>query len=321
MLQNIIRLTLITLVTALLIPHNSHQAWAGEASALKAIQVAPSTWYVQGESALGSIANRNFISNAGFVVTAKSVIVIDALGSPALAEDLLVQIKKITPNPVTHVIVTHYHADHVYGLQVFKNKGAVIIAHSAARDYLNSETAAQRLKISRTELAPWVNAQTQLTPATEWITQAKTLTVDDTVFHIEPVGEAHTPEDLAVFIPKSKVLFAGDIVFKSRIPFVGPTADTQQWIRALDSLLKLNLKTIVPGHGAVTQNAKADLEQTRDYLLYLRQALRPGARDLDPFDEVYQRTDWSRFEALPLFKFANRMNAYNTYIKLSEEKE
>ena len=295
---------------------------ASNVTSLQPIQVAASTWYVQGVSALGSPINRNFISNAGFVVTPKSVVVIDALGSPALAEELLARIKEITPNPVTHVIVTHYHADHVYGLQVFKKLGATIIAHEIAKEYINSETAAQRLKDSRITLAPWVNEKTQLTPATEWVAgeTPKTLTIDGVEFVLKHVGEAHTPEDMVVFVPSEKVLFAGDIVFRSRIPYVGPTADSAHWIDALNDMLKLDIKTIVPGHGATSENAKSDLTLTRDYLIFLRQAMRQGARDLDPFDEVYARTDWSKFQGLPLFKAANRMNAYNTYIKISEEK-
>jgi glyoxylase-like metal-dependent hydrolase (beta-lactamase superfamily II) len=92
-------------------------------------QVAPGVWLVQGESALGSTANRNFISNAAFVVTPEGVVVVDALGSPALARDLLDAIARITPLPVRQLIVTHYHADHVYGLQVFRERGITITAH------------------------------------------------------------------------------------------------------------------------------------------------------------------------------------------------
>ena len=98
---------------------------------MQAREAAPGCWYVQGLSALGSPANQNFISNAGFIVTHKGVVVIDALGSPALAERLLAEIRKITPQPVTHVILTHYHADHVYGLQVFAALGARIIAQQS----------------------------------------------------------------------------------------------------------------------------------------------------------------------------------------------
>ena len=62
------------------------------AAAMTARQVSTSTWYVQGDSGLGSKGNRNFISNAGFVVTPAGVVVIDALGSPELARELAEQI-------------------------------------------------------------------------------------------------------------------------------------------------------------------------------------------------------------------------------------
>ena len=130
-------------------------------------QVSDSAWLVEGLSAQGSPQNQNFISNAGFVVTPAGVVVIDALGSPILATRLLAEIKKITTLPVTHVILTHYHADHIYGLQVFKALGAHIIAHRAAREYLTSETARLRLEVSRQELAPWIDAQTHLVEADE----------------------------------------------------------------------------------------------------------------------------------------------------------
>lgn len=67
-------------------------------------KVSSKVWYVEGLSALGAPANQNFISNAAFVVTPAGVVVIDALGSPVLAERLLAEIGKITRQPVTHVI-------------------------------------------------------------------------------------------------------------------------------------------------------------------------------------------------------------------------
>jgi len=63
----------------------------------------------------------------------------------------------------------------------------------------------------------------------------------------------------------------------------------------------------------------ADLQLTRDYLAYLRKTMGAAARDMEPFEEAYARTDWSRFEHLPLFKAANRMNAYNTYLLMERQ--
>lgn len=281
-------------------------------------QVSPSSWYVEGVSALGSTANQNFISNAAFVVTPTGVVVIDALGSPELARRLVAQIAQITPKPITHVIVTHYHADHIYGLQTFKSLGARVIAHRAALAYLNSDTARLRLAASRQELAPWVDENTQLLQADEWLEQAQVLTVGGVKFEINPVGPAHTPEDLVVYLPSEKVLFAGDLVFRSRIPYVGQ-ADSRHWITALDSLLKFDTKVIVPGHGPLSSEARKDMQLTRDYLIYLRTTMGQAAKNLEPFEEAYKATDWSQFEHLPLFRVANRMNAFNTYLLLEHE--
>ncbi len=285
---------------------------------MKPQKVGPNTWFVQGLAALGSPANQNFISNAGFVVAPQGVVVIDALGSPELARRLVQKIAEITPKPITHVLVTHYHADHIYGLQVFKELGAQIVAQQAAREYLNSETAAQRLVASRTELAPWVDDNTRLVPADRWLTDSTTLELAGTRFVLERVGPSHTPEDLAIHVPGERVLFAGDLMFSGRLPFVGQ-ADSGQWIASLDRLLRFDVATVVPGHGAASTEPRKDMEVMRDYLNYLRSTMGKAAKELVPFDEAYTATDWSRFEPMPMFRFANRMNAYNTYLLMEKE--
>jgi len=289
------------------------------AAELRAVPVADRIWFVQGEAALGTAANRNFISNAGFVVTNDGVVVIDGLGSPALATELLAEIRRVTSQPVRYVIVTHYHADHIYGLQVLKAAGASVLAHPAAREYIASDTAQRRLEASRQELAPWIDEKTQLVTADRWLEDKETtLRVGETEFVIRHVGPAHTPEDLVVFVRGTGVLFAGDLVFRGRIPFVGQ-ADSRQWIESLGRLIEMQPRIVVPGHGPVSDAPIPDLQLTRDYLLHLRATMGEAARNLEPFDEAYARADWSRFERLPLFRAANRMNAYNTYLLLEQQ--
>ncbi|KOC30528.1 beta-lactamase [Comamonas testosteroni] len=293
---------------------------ATSAPVMELQQVAANVFFVQGVSALGSAANRNFISNAGFVITHDSVVVIDALGSPALAEELVQKIRTLTPKPISHVLLTHYHADHIYGLQVFEALGAKIVAHAQAREYINSETAHLRLEASRKDLAPWVDQGTRLVPASQWVAgDSSTLKVGGVDFVLQHMGPSHTPEDTAIFLPQSGVLFIGDVVFRNRIPYVGQ-ADSRHWIAALDELLKLPVKVMVPGHGPASEQPRRDMQLTRDYLHYLREAMGKAAANLDPFDEAYQATDWSRFSAYPLFKEANRMNAYNTFLLMEQEK-
>jgi len=283
----------------------------------KPAEVLPGLWLVQGASALGTAANANFISNAAFIVTPEGVVVVDALGSPALARALVEAIAQITPLPIKHLIVTHYHADHIYGLQVFQDMGVPITAHRAALAYLHSDAARLRLQASREELAPWIDAQTRLVPADHWIDGPQTLTLGGVQMLLQPAGPAHTPEDLTVVLPQWQALIAGDLVFRGRIPFVGQ-ADSGRWIEALNRLLALGVRTLLPGHGPASTDAAADLALTRDYLVHLRHTMAEAARKLEPFEEAYAQADWSRFEHLPLFKAANRINAFNTYLLMEQ---
>jgi glyoxylase-like metal-dependent hydrolase (beta-lactamase superfamily II) len=293
-------------------------SYASDDLILKPIQVAPHTYFVQGLPEMGSSNNQNFISNAGFVITPKGVVVVDALGSPALAKKLIAEIKKLTSQKVVAVIVTHYHADHVYGLQEFKRVGAKIYAQGEGRNYISSETAKQRLIASRIDFAPWVNASTNLISADVWIDQSFMLTFGGVEFKIGRVGPAHAPEDLIVYVPSEKVLFAGDLVFRGRIPFVG-NADSKGWLQALNEIESLNPSIVIPGHGAHSINPIEDIRFTREYLRYLRQSMAKAAIDMDPFEEAYRQADWSEYEGMPLFRAANRMNAYNVYLSIQAE--
>ncbi|OWS71424.1 MBL fold metallo-hydrolase [Polynucleobacter aenigmaticus] len=285
---------------------------------LKAIQVAPHTYFVRGLPEMGNSQNQNFISNAGFVITPKGVVVVDALGSPVLAKKLIAQIKKITDQKVVAVIVTHYHADHIYGLQEFKKIGAKIYAQNQGQSYLSSETAKQRLIASRVDFAPWVNSSTKLIAADIWIDQSYALNIGGVDFKISRVGPAHAPEDLMIYVPSEGVLFAGDLVFRGRIPFVG-NADSKGWLSALDQIERINPQIVIPGHGNYSTHPAEDINFTRDYLKYLRVSMSEAAINLDPFDEAYQHADWSEYDGMPLFKAANRMNAYNVYLSIQSE--
>jgi glyoxylase-like metal-dependent hydrolase (beta-lactamase superfamily II) len=155
--------------------------------------------------------------------------------------------------------------------------------------------------------------------ADRWISAPLAFTLGGVDFVLQPAGPAHTPEDLVVWLPQQGVLIAGDLVFRGRVPFVGQ-ADSRRWIDALERLIAFKPRLIVPGHGPASTSAESDLMLTRDYLLHLRQTMGEAARNLEPFEEAYAKADWSRFEQLPLFKAANRINAYNTYLLMEQDK-
>jgi glyoxylase-like metal-dependent hydrolase (beta-lactamase superfamily II) len=289
-----------------------------DAFALEAIPVSASAWFVRGESGLPSLANRGFNSNAGFVVTSEGVVVFDALGTPALGAELLAEIRRRTSQPVRRVIVSHYHADHFYGLAPFKAAGAEIWAHRAAERYLASDEPRTRLAERSRTLAPWVSAGMPFVAPDRWLDGETSFRLGGLSFRVLSMGPAHSPEDLALLVEQEGVLFAGDLLFAGRIPFVGD-ADSKAWLSAIDRIEKFNVRVVVPGHGDASRNAAPDLELTRDYLVYLRKTMGAAADELVHFEQAYARTDWSRFSHLPAFDAVNRVNAYNTYIRMQGE--
>lgn len=294
-------------------------AWAAEPlPVLKPVQVSPHVWYVQGDPGVASAANQGFNSNAGFIVTREGVIVIDALGTPVLGEALLAAIRTVSDKPVKRVILTHYHADHFYGLEAFKQAGAEVWAHESGREYFNSGEAVLRLEQRQRDLFPWVNERTRLVQADRWLARDESFTFGGLHFDVVRLGPAHSPEDLVVVVREDGVIFSGDIIFTGRIPFVGE-ADSKRWLVTMDQLLALKPRIMVTGHGTVSRNPSADLTLTRDYLNFLRAEMGKAVADFVPFDEAYARTDWSRFAKVPAFEAANRINAYGTYITLERE--
>lgn len=285
---------------------------------LKPLRVGVHSWYVQGQSGVASPANEGYNSNAGFVITPAGVVVIDALGTPALGKALIAAIGKLTKQPVRRLILTHYHADHFYGAQAFKEAGAEIWAQAESRDYLQTAEAAERRAQRARDLAPWINDQTRLLAADHWVGEDESFVLGGLHFELTHLGPAHAPEDLVVLVREDQVLYSGDLLFSGRIPFIG-SADSRRWLATIGRLMEHVPRVMVVGHGAATAAPAKDLMLTRDYLAYLREQMGRAVTDLVDFDAAYGLTDWSRWSSLPAFDATNRRNAYNVYLQMEQE--
>jgi glyoxylase-like metal-dependent hydrolase (beta-lactamase superfamily II) len=308
----------------LLLAHRPPQA-SGSAPTLPKLQpeqVAERVWYFRGAAGMASHANAGFMSNAGFVVTDDGVVVFDALATPALARAMVSAIADITDQPIRRVVLSHYHADHIYGTQVFKALGAEIWARSEGRIYLRSEAAAERLAQRRRALAPWVDAHTRLVPADRWLDfddgEVQRFELGGVRFELISGGNSHAPDDLMLSVPDQGVLFAGDLFFTARLPFV-VDGNSRNWLRALEHIQDRQASVVVPGHGPASVQVTDDLQVTRRYLIFLREQLGAAVADLTSFDAAYAAIDWSEFEALPTFEQANRRNAYTVFLEMQNE--
>ncbi len=282
-------------------------------------------YYTVGSPGIPAQQNEGHTSNAGFVVTSDGVVVFDALGTPSLGWNLLQAINKLTDRPVRYNVVSHYHADHIYGLQAFKDHSAsVIVAQERATEYreddqTSGERADERLDQRREALAPWVDARTRVVPPDITFKDRATLYLGGKRFVLLYAGPAHSASDSMMMVEPDGVLFAGDVVQNSRIPFMNADdVDTANWLKSLDEVARLEPKFIIPGHGRPSTSAKDAIAFTRDYITYVRAAMGKAAADWTDFDAAYNATDWSKYKGMPAFDANNRGNAYRIFLEMEK---
>ena len=283
-------------------------------------------YYIEGLSGVPDTVNEGHTSNAGFIVTPAGVVVFDALGTPALGYRLLQRIREVTDQPVKYVVVSHYHADHIYGLQAFKQHGGAptVLAQRGTLGYAGGTTDSQgedaqrRLEQRRQALFPWVDERTYIVAPDEVFDQEMNFELGGVRFEIRHLGPAHAPGDSIMLVRNYGVLYGGDVLYGGRVPFLdSPETDITRWLQGLEYIAGLEdqVRYIIPGHGTLSANARQVVEATRDYILYVREAMARAVRDFVPFDEAYRNTDWSRYENLPAFDASNRGNAFRIYLE------
>lgn len=188
--------------------------------------------------------------NTGVIVGTNGVIIVDAKTTPAAGKMILDEVAKITPKPITHVILTHSDGDHVNGLAAFP-AGLTIIAQE--NDKKEQEAA---LKAGGRGAPPADHLPTQVTTK-----EKETMTLDGVKFELYHWVPAHTSGDLIVYLPQEKIVFTGDIVATNRVdPIIHPekNGNSEGWIKTMQGIVKLNADQFVPGHGDVQTKAQVE---------------------------------------------------------------
>ena len=201
--------------------------------------------------------------NVGIVVIDDAVVAVDAQ-YPVSAYDFRVSIASVSDKPVTHLLLTHDHGDHVLGNQAFED--CTIVSHRRLKEKMeenlrgqwapgNLEKMLVDIKANRPERA-WLYEGLRIVLPTETFEERYTL---EGVEVIKLGG--HTDCSSIVHVPGEKVLFAGDLVFAKMFPWAGdPTADPDVWIESFKTMLEMDVDTIIPGHGPLCDKAEVETQ-------------------------------------------------------------
>lgn len=192
--------------------------------------------------------------NSGVVIGDDSVLVVDAQATPAMAKDVIARIRTITEKPVKHVVLTHYHAVRVLGASGYE--GAEIIASDVTRDMIVER--GQQDMDSEIGRFPRLFRGKESIPGLTWpdisFLKKMTLWMGKREVQIIHIGRSHTAGDTIVWLPKERVLFAGDTVEFGATPYCGD-AHFADWPGTLDAIRRLRPERLVPGRGRSLMNA------------------------------------------------------------------
>ena len=229
----------------------------------------------------GACAKNSFGSNAGIIIGKDFLVAVDALMSAKEAQRFIKDIRKISNKPIKFLIDTHYHSDHTLGNVEFAKLGAIIISQENARKNMEKAGAGMVQHAEKSGLSPQDLKDTKVTHPTLTFKERVTLYLGNNKVEIIYPGPAHTSGNVIVYVPREKVLFAGDLLFTDFHPYLGE-ADIAGWVKVLDRLMAMDVTKIIPGHGPLS--TKKDLADLKTYLLVFDQKakeLSAKSHDLD----------------------------------------
>jgi cyclase len=261
-------------------------------------------------------------SNSGLVMGDNHSLLIDTLWDIQHTQTMLDAMEPLMHKAPLHTLVnTHADGDHFWGNQLIENH-VEMITSAAARAEMDLHKPASMLAFARLgkmlkqvpigsakRVGHWFDSmclpynfdEVIHTPAIDTFSGTIWREVGGRRLQLIEVGPAHTSGDLMVYVPDAKTLFAGDILFIGTTPvmWAGPV---ENWLRALDLILDLDVETIVPGHGPIT--GKDGVRAVKTYWEYVRgSASACFEKKLSAKSAAYKIVSSDEFQNLPFSKW------------------
>jgi glyoxylase-like metal-dependent hydrolase (beta-lactamase superfamily II) len=264
--------------------------------------VAPNVYAYIGETEGRTYDNEALNANFGLVVTPHGALLVDSGASWQGAKKLAEAAKKVTSQPIRWVINTGGQDHRWMGNGYFLSQGTTIYAHANAQADMQAR-GPEHLRANASVLKERLEG-TSVSLPNQWVNAADTaLNLGGTQVVLVHRQGGHTPGDTMVWLPHTGVVFSGDVVYVDRILGMHAVSRSKTWLDSFDALVRLEPAVVVPGHGQVSNLAKAQRD-TGDLLKAMRQhmgrAVEEGADlstavktfDVKPFGHLQHVDVW-----------------------------
>ena len=227
-------------------------------------------------------------SIAGAVAFPEYVIAFDPTMFPKTTDLFRKKVEDYFGLPLKYLLLSHYHADHVFGLKHFRDitiisPNDLLINFKKSLEQEYTEDYIEEWKQEAPELAPWIEEIEFVFP--NLLFQNKIILNEDKFqLDFERVG-GHTNCSSYAYFPKEQILFAGDLIFSKQLLYVGDqSSNPDVWIEILDQFSKMDIKKVIPGHGPVCD--KEMIKEQLDYLRKLRNIITKAIQEDRSQDEI-----------------------------------
>lgn len=251
--------------------------------------------------------NNGFMVNSCFIKDDGFYTVIDSGPTYLFAKQAHEAMNKIANLPVKYVVNTHSHDDHFLGNGYFKSKGAKIFASIKFPENQSEDRMGQIIK-------PEAYAGTTITKPDEFLSQGNLQIGNAFIINLDLHG--HTTGDIIIWHPKSKTLFAGDLVFNDRILSLRD-GTLKGWLSYIDAFAKYDYQYLIGGHGSNT--SKNSYVQTKDYLTRLQTEVKKMIESSVGIDDAAKNVKFNDFANLSLYNELHSKNVFKAYQLLEWE--
>ena len=281
----------------------------------KPVEFIPNVWSAIGATAPPDYENTGHNNNLSFIVTGDGVIVVNAGATNELARALHAEIKAVTKQPVKLVINENGQGHAMLGNGYWADQGVPILAHKDAAHEFKERGHDILAGMKRYNRDKAGDSRVQL--PTETFEDKKVIEMG--TFHIEVLnlGPAHSPGDILVWLPKQKLVIAGDMAFHERMLPIFDDTDTAAWLESWKEFEKLGAVYVIPGHGHPTNMAQVR-RYTHDYLVHLRAKIRAHIDNGGTLKDAYY-VDQSAYAHLDTFNELATRNAGRVYQQMEFE--
>lgn len=287
-------------------------AWAeAQIPEPRVVKINDRVYALLGPLGLPSSHNQGYMANSTVIIGDKGVILVDSGGTDEVGKHLAKAIARITPKPVTHIINTHHHGDHVLGNVAFK--GAEVISSEQCK-VLVEKTGMEWVQIMENmvgrKFPNTIPVPAKLTFKDE-SRNSSSLQGVKMVFWV-PLG-AHSPGDMMVYLPDDRVLIGGDILVNATMPAMRD-GHIRNWVGALAKAREFDARTIVPGHGPLMN--KSDVAQLHNLLAGFYAGVETGYKKGLTDSEIRGTLDLSEWKNLHDFEINMGANINRAYLEV-----